>query len=158
MIQKPVIGIPVWRWKKQALAYARKNPRIIEESADGLCHECHRHMELLSRFDDDNNCYSLTEYFRYKLSVGKKVDGIIKSINRFYKLYESIKESGKIDPPIITDDGCRLDGSHRTAIANHLGWDKLNVNVLVYEDLFDSDKAKKIREQVRQYRKKEYEL
>ena len=61
-------------------------------------------------------------------------------------------------PPIVTDDGCRLDGSHRLSILAHLEIKKVDLNVARYEDIFKEKKIQKIREQVIAYRKETYGL
>ena len=155
---KPVIGIPSWKWKQELLRYAQKHPHIIKMSPKLLCHECSRHFEILRMFDSVNTDYKNTEYYKFAINNNRKEKSILKRIGKFRNLYDSIKNGGCNVPPIITDDGCRLDGSHRSSIIIHIGTARTRVNMVRYEQLFNNDKSAKIRKQVLEYRKRVYNL
>jgi hypothetical protein len=156
-IKLPLVGIPSWSWKKKLCLYAINHPNLhnINVSED-LCYETSRHFELLRMFDEKNNNYIVTEYYKYQKRNGKKDKSILDMIKRFYKLYKSVKSRGCLHAPIVTDDGCRLDGSHRLSILIHVRAKTVILNVISYEDIFSVKKSRKIREHVLGYRKKIY--
>lgn len=159
--ERPVIGIPKWWWKLKARKYAIKHPNIVVSSlGKDLCHECSRHFELLDIFDQGVGDYIETEYFEYQRGTGKKARIIAQNIDRFKKMYFSIKDNSYSggNYPIITEDGCRIDGSHRLAILVHLKIEKTSINVFRYEDIFSHKKSSLIRGQVKDYRKDKYGL
>ena len=156
-----VIGIPSWPWKKKMLKYALSHPRIIEiPTKEKLCFECSRHFELLTKFDNNSSDYKNSEYWEFCSNNKKKRKGkdIVKKINRFFELYNITKERGYVDPPVITEDGCRLDGSHRMAMAIHLNFESIKVNLAKYGDLFSSKESKSIKWDNWEYRKKVYSI
>ena len=158
-VSTPVIGIPAWDWKKPLLQYAQANPRLHGMIIGQYCHECSRHFELLKMFDEKaEDKWEESEYYIYQKKQGKKKNGIIKKIKSFKKLYKSIASKGCKEPPVVTDDGCRLNGSHRLAILIHLSETYATINVAVYEDIFDDKKSREIRENVKRYRKEVYDI
>lgn len=164
-IKTPVIGIPNWWWKKKLTQFLHDNNKnvivqndVIVENKD-LCYECSRHLSLLKTFDDDSKEYEITEYFQYQIFRGKKKKGVFKKIEAFKILYDDFLKNKKFDSnPIITDDGCRLDGSHRLAILQHVGLDFVEVSLAKYEWLFNINESKQIRKQVEKYRQEKYNL
>lgn len=159
-IKTPVIGIPNYWWKKKAVKFSKKRPNLVKIQNEDLCYECYRHRELLEYFDIGNTNYKETKYWDYY--NGKKHRLVInKKIKRYRKLYHSIKDNGYNSDIsslslIITDDGCRLDGSHRLSILEHIGIKKVVVNVFSYEDVFTEKDSKAIRTKNERYRKNEY--
>ena len=155
-----VIGIPSWKWKKKLCRYARKHPHIVKfPISKKLCHENSRHFEILHLFDDGCTDFSDTEYYKFNIENGKSKKDIRAKIQLFKDLYQSICHKYKEkNPPIITDDGCRLDGSHRLSILVHLGVKYADLNIVSYEYLFSKNKSIEIRKQVREYRKRIYNL
>jgi hypothetical protein len=155
----PVIGIPNYPWKRKAVKYARRNPSIITLEVNGLCYECDRHRELLKMFDEGNMDYKNSSYFR---DSGKLEVVILKKIENYRDMYFSMKNDGyklpKENAPIITEDGCRLDGSHRLAILEHLDIKETNINVFSYADLFSKSELRKILKDNLAYRKEVYDL
>lgn len=155
-IRYPVIGIPKWWWKSKVLRFAKANPYIITANTGGLGYECSRHLELLSLFDDGITDYQQTEYFRYHRGNKKNNKSINRKIEKFKNLYNDIKDKGCLVPPVITDDGCRIDGSHRIAILIHLGIKETAINLVKYENVFDRKRAIEIREDNIKYRQNHY--
>jgi hypothetical protein len=161
MVKTPVIGIPNYWWKKRAVKFAKNNPNLVQIINRDLCYECDRHKELLDYFDSGNTNYKGTKYWDYY--SGKKNSSVInRKIKRYKKLYNSIKEHGYNGTGaisiVITDDGCRLDGSHRLTILLHLKILEISVNVVSYEDIFSAKKSKEIRRLNKQYRQEIYGL
>jgi hypothetical protein len=156
-IKTPIIGIPKWKWKKQLVGYAKENPNICNIDIVDSCYECSRHKELLKMVDISADISSIvkSDYYIYQKTKNKHKN-IMKKIEYFKSLYNSILEKGCLSIPIITDDGCRLDGSHRLSILLHLGVKRFDVNVAVYEKCFSNQKSKKIRSRIVKYRKKIY--
>jgi len=155
----PVIGIPAWDWKKSLLNHAQKKPRWHGMIITDYCHECSRHFELLKLFDKKTKGeWKNSQYYKYQKEQGKKKKGILQKIQAFEKLYKSVASKGCKEPPVVTDDGCRLNGSHRLAILIHLSETYATVNIAVYEDIFDDKKAKEIRRNVKRYREEVYGL
>jgi hypothetical protein len=159
-IKTPVIGIPEYWWHKKAIKYARKYPSLIEMDIKNLCYECHRHRNILLIFDAEQSDFKSTLYWQYY--NGKKSEKTIRDkINKYKKLYYKLKNGyDPIDETgssiIITDDGCRLDGSHRLAVLSHLGYSRILINVFLYEKVFTTKECKKIREENKRYRENEY--
>jgi len=153
-----VIGIPAWSWKSKLLLYAKKNPNLVKVKTKGICHECSRHLELLEYFDENRDTFSQSEYFRYQRKNNKNKKTIMRKIANFRKLYEKVKRGDNVGYPVITDDGCRLDGSHRCAIAVHRLEPTISVNMVSYESKFSSKQSQEIRDQVQKYRKQVYQL
>jgi len=159
IVQIPVIGIPNWQWKKDLIELAERKPNIHTLDIRDFCHECSRHKSMLEFFDGGNNgVLENNKYYIYHRKLGRDPPAIGKRMRKFQKLYQSIKKKGCQVPPIITADGCRLNGSHRIAILNHLGVKQSHVNVVCYEDHYTQKKSQKIRKQVVQYRKEVYGL
>ena len=160
-LKLPVIGIPSWKWKRKLRRLAENDPSIITVPvvAD-LCYETSRHFQLLKYFDDHNTKYAETEYYKFNKENEKDKKYIAKKILGFKNLYISIKGDGykNITYPILTDDGCRLDGSHRLSILVHLGIESVDLNIVRYEDFFSKEKSASIRQNVIGYRKKVYNL
>jgi hypothetical protein len=153
-VQTPVIGIPKWPWKKKLLNIAKQCKPSIVDITD-FCFECTRHLELLQAIDDGKTDFSGTEYYKYQV---KKYDdaSINKKIKHFNKIYKSIKKHGCREAPVVTDDGCRLDGSHRLSILIHLGVTETPVKIVRYEDIYSKQKSNLIRQEVNEYRKNIY--
>lgn len=159
----PVIGIPNCFWKKKVVKYARNNPHIIELEGTSLCYDCDRHRELLKMFDEGDTDYKNSRYFHYSIkNSGKTEEVTLKKIVKFKKMYLSMKkgvyECPKDRIPIITEDGCRLDGSHKLTILEHIGCKKVDVNIVIYGQIFPKSEVKKILKDNIKYRKKVYRL
>lgn len=161
IVKIPVIGIPAWPWKKKLYNLAKKRPNIVNLEITDFCFELQRHAQILDVFDKNNIDFKDTEYYRYQQSNKKSHDDIISKISRFQRLYKDISLNGydnSLDHPIVTIDGCRLDGSHRLAVLLHLNISHADINVLEYDSFVNSKEVKKITKQVSNYRKEEYSL
>jgi len=157
-IQTPVIGIPKWKWKKEVFRYSKKHSNIHEVEIKDFCHECSRHFELLKIFDNEEDVKK-SKYYIYQKETKNNDDlNIIDKIEKFRKLYLSMKIEVKFKKgvAVVTDDGCRIDGSHRLSVLNHLDYKTAPINVIVYENVFNSKKSNTIRKQVLEYRRDIY--
>ena len=158
-VKTPVIGIPKWKWKNPMTLAAKSHGRVISIPNKDLCFECSRHIELLSLFDQNASDFQSCEYYQYQIVAGKKPQGVIAKIEGFRQLYIDFKRDGAFKkPPLVTDDGCRLDGSHRLAILSHLNVIEASVMVMKYEWLYSEERSKEIRQQVEKYRREKYGL
>ena len=157
IVKTPVIGIPSWGWKKKAVVYAKKYPNIHFMDISDFCYECSRHFDLLNIIDNYGD-FRESEYYQYYMDNGRDDHYIIHKIDKFKKLYDDIKNNGCDISSIVTEDGCRLDGSHRLSILLHLNIYEANVNVFNYSFLFDKDTIYNIKKQVIEYRKNIYNI
>ena len=157
IVKLPVIGLPNYKWKKMAVKFVRNNPNIIRLKVEDLCYECERHRELLRMFDN-----GLTNYENSRSKSGKIKEVALKKIRKFQELYSSMKEGIYECPrnriPIITEDGCRLDGSHKLTILEHIGCKEADVNIVIYRKIFSESETRKILKDNIKYRKKTYNL
>ena len=163
IIKTPVIGIPSSPWQKKSWKFAKKHPNFVKVNVKDFCYECSRHRELLSLIDEGCKDFTHSEYWRYY--KGKKSpETVLFKIAKYKETYRSIRENGYIaagkgnSSIIVTDDGCRLDGSHRTAVLLHLNILEVKINLFIYERLFSAEEAKRLRKQNKIYRKKVYNL
>jgi hypothetical protein len=155
-IDTPVIGIPTWDWKRKLVKYMTDNPNNHKVPIKDFCYECSRHFEILSLFDENDRDFEKTEYYNYQIENGKKHIEVEKKIDTFHKLYKNIRKNGCKKAPIVTLDGCRLDGSHRLSVLLHLGIKNSRINVAKYNLCFSTNRESKILSQVSAYRKKVY--
>ena len=86
----------------------------------------------------------------------------MKKIGKYKDLYISIKNGIYDFPenmlPIITEDGCRLDGSHKLTILEHIGCEETDVNVVLYNKIFSKKEGKKIIQDNLDFRKETYNI
>ena len=162
-VKTPVVGIPNYPWKKKAVKFARSNPYIVKLKLEDLCYECERHRELLRMFDNGLTCYDNSSYFLYSIAKSKKTKEVaLNKIKKFKKLYlsmrEGIYECSKDRLPIVTEDGCRLDGSHKLTILDHIGCKESDVNIFLYDKVFSKKEIKKIMAENLKFRKEIYSL
>ncbi len=163
-IKIPAIGIPHYWWNKRACKYAKKYPNLVKMAVSDLVFGCNPHINFLKYIDDLSKNVKESEYWEYQ-KRNKKEEVIWNKIKKYKQTYRSIKDNGfnalgdKYNSSIIvTDDGCRLDGSHRVAILFHLGILEVDVNVVVYEKVFSKKESEKIRKENLEYRKETYGL
>lgn len=155
--------MPNCPWKKKAVKFARSNPYIVKLKVENLCYECERHRELLRMFDNGLTNYDNSKYFDYSINKsGKTIEVALKKIKKFQKLYLSMKEGvykcSKDRLPIITEDGYRLDGSHKLTILDHIGCKETDVNIFLYNKIFSKKEKKKIMIDNSNFRKEIYLL
>jgi len=162
-ILTPVIGVPNYSWKKRAVKYARKHENIVKVDINGFCYQCDRYTDLLCMFDNGDEDYKKSDYFTdRKKRGGKGSKDILKKIINYKSMYEEIK-GGKLVClskffPIVTQDGCRLDGTHRLTILMHLGIYEANINIVIYNRIFSKKVRGVIIKENMEYRKEKYNL
>jgi len=162
LVKTPMIGMPQLYWHKKTWKYAKQNPNFIKMDISNFGYDCSRHLEFLKFIDDPSKDVRESEYWRYSKKT-RGDDSILSKIEIYKQTYHRIKSNGftasgdKYNSSIIvTDDGCRLDGSHRVSILLHMGILEVDVNVVVYEDVFSKKESKKIRKNNLKYRKEKY--
>ena len=154
------VGIPNSAYKTYLLKKSGKgevvkiNPLLLAGP------DCGRHLEILTFFDEFGkpkiiSPYEKSEYFKYQIRVGKSQKTIQKKLLKFYKLYNSIKnkydyKQGYI---IVTEDGIRLDGSHRSAIVSYLKIDKIKVKEIDWKKMLSGKNAKNFGLQINKQKK-----
>lgn len=135
------VGIKSSKFKAKIVRLSKKVGSIKTISLPCLtADDCSRHFELLDLFDSKSNDFKKTEYYSFNINNGKSHDTILKKIDKFCKLYKSIKKSGFIYKKghiVVSKDGARLDGSHRASIVEHLRFKEIDVIVVKWEDMFD---------------------
>ena len=121
--------------------------------------DCNRHFELLKRFDEGSDDFRDTEYYQFNRGNGKSHKSVTEKIEQFRKLYKSIKKKGyryKHGYIVLSDGGARLDGSHRSSIVEHLGYEELEVIIVRWKDVFgkkkDSSFDKHLKSQQKKYK------
>jgi hypothetical protein len=114
----------------------------VEVSTEELAFDCMRHIDLLRRYEERKDLEK-SFYFVNSLFFSKRKANAIKNkINHFIQLYETIKLNGYSENVpgyqdiVITDNGIRLDGSHRAAIAYFLNIKKIKVKYVKWHILY----------------------
>tara|TARA_Y100000310_G_C20650924_1_gene799378 strand:+ start:256 stop:732 length:477 start_codon:yes stop_codon:yes gene_type:complete len=137
------VGIKNSRFKSQIVKRSSDIGRVVSLKLPCLtADDCNRHFDILRLFDSENNDFKKTEYYMFNKNNGKSNRSILKKIEKFRKLYESIKKRGFLYGKgyiILSEDGARLDGSHRASIVEHLKMNTLDVIMVKWEDLFKSN-------------------
>src|SRR3990172_1854205 len=116
----------------------RKPSRTIHVEAHNLAWDCVRHREFLHQVlrhrDTGYQAWMLTTaYAAYLLKTGRTMWAVHQRCGRFANLLMRIKEQGWQGPwAVVTDDGLRLDGSHRAAVAAVLSLGSIPVSVVPY--------------------------
>ncbi len=135
------VGVPN---SEQKSLMARRPPvRTIHVTSEELAWDCVRHIRFLDVFLNVRRprpCDMLqTEYAAWLRQMGRKDVAILDRCKKFLRLCETWKT-----PPdgslwaVVTEDGLRLDGSHRAAVAVSLGRAAVPVGVIGYLPSDDS--------------------
>lgn len=154
------VGIKNSNAKSKAIAYALKSGKVVSVSVESLvAPDCERHMEVLKIFDEGKRNvkdFYDTLYYKFNSGNGKDDTTIQTKLDKFYDVYQSIKDNGyksKLGYIIITTDGARLDGSHRSSILFHLGHEQTSVIMVDWEDMLSKPASVAVRKHVQQQRK-----
>ena len=145
------VGIRNWKEKATLL---RKGQYVLQEvPAEELAFDCVRHIEFLEQIERlPTRNFSDTLYWKYLLSRGRSEHHAQQKCEQFVALYESVRSQG-IDYSqgyvAVTEDGIRLNGSHRAAIAYVLGIETLRVRVYKWEEIFPPKRVRYIQEEAR---------
>ena len=129
--------------------------RLTQVPARDVTYDCLRHLQFLE-WVEKSEClhdFSETLYWKYLIYTGRTAEVVSSRCQRFLELYHRIRSRVEIEKQFIcasvTEDGIRLDGSHRASILCFLG--VLNVWVRVYrwEDMFLDCQVRVLREEAR---------
>ncbi len=129
-----------------------KNFQIAEARTAGLTFDCERHIDFLDAIEQCK-AFSETLYWRYHALLGRQEEWIKTHCDRFANLYRSIHSQGFDFGKgyiAVTDDGIRLNGSHRASIAFHMELEFLPVAVYSWKTKFASDEIAHIADEVKE--------
>jgi hypothetical protein len=148
----PFVGIR--KGPEKAALLARGTGRRALLPTHALAFDCLRHAALLRAVDADADDVDLlgTVYGKFQRAAGRSEQEARARCRRFADLYRSVRAHGfdaAEPPPAVTEDGIRLDGSHRVAIAHHLTLPELEVAVFRLEDAVAGRRLEEIREEAR---------
>lgn len=145
------VGIRNCKEKTKMLLSSKKKGRIIDISLPGLCSNgCERHIEVLELFKKgivDPVSMRRTALYKYQKDNGRTDKVIQKRIQLFYKTFKSISAYGylyELGYIVVTEDGARLDGSHRSAIVESLGFKSLKVISVKWSDTLTKSETKRM--------------
>ena len=155
------VGIKNSKSKSVAVKKAPKKGRKVTMSLPCLtADDCKRHFEILEIFDRgvrDVNKMKHTLYYRFNKRNKKNDLAIQRKLNRFHKTYKSIKENGyeyKRGYIVLSEDGARVDGSHRSSSVEHLGFKTIDVLMIDWIDYCKGSKLEHIRKHLKAQQKK----
>lgn len=126
----------------KARATCSKTYEYREVSSESLAFDCMRHMDLISRYEEGKDLKKSFYFVFSKFFSGRDKRTINEKIKNYISFYEKIKRGGYRDDIqgfkdlVITDNGIRLDGSHRAAIACFLGIKSLRVKYIKWNLLY----------------------
>jgi hypothetical protein len=131
---------------EKARLLARGTSRRERVLVRDLAYDCLRHLDFLERLDGpDDPSGSL--YWRYLVWTGHTPASADERCARFAGLTRQIESEGldsRLEPIAVTDDGIRLNGSHRAAIARHLGVDEVEVDVYSWNGAVPGRRARRV--------------
>lgn len=145
------VGIKNCKSKQKALRYAQTHGRKVVLPVPFSASDCFRHKELLERFDQGNvrvNELRDTKYYKFNKSLNRSDTEIQRKIDGFLRLYQSIKFHGfnnKKSNIVLSNDGARLDGSHRSAIVEHLKYKEIEVIIVDWTECLTPGELKEMK-------------
>jgi len=129
--------------REKALLQQCVTSEIREYPPNNLLLDGQRHLEFLRLVDMgmDFVDYSSTLYWKYLIFFGMSEKVALEKMRQFAEFYREIKKHGFDKQKAygaVADNGVRLDGSHRAAIACSLGMTSLPVHYYRWEDRFSA--------------------
>jgi hypothetical protein len=106
--------------------------------SDELAFDCVRHLDFLRRAVGSDTPVRETLYWRYLIRSGHTPASADRRCRQFEAHATSIARKGfgaGFLPVAVTDDGLRLDGSHRAATAHWLGLEEVDVQVYRWSEV-----------------------
>jgi hypothetical protein len=134
---------------EKARLLARGRSRAARLADGDLAYDCIRHLDFLERGGRDPRA---TLYWRYLVFTGRTAEAADARCRRFAELAEKIRTDGfdpARDPIAVTDDGMRLNGSHRAAIARSMGLGEVEVRVYSWDGALPSWRVRHVAEEAR---------
>lgn len=147
--------VGVRRYPESARLLAEGSPRRATVASVDLAYDCVRHRDFLSRVMADESAEAMREtlYWRYLVSTGRTADAADARCRGFAELLESIRTDGfdasRGESIAVTDDGIRLNGSHRAAIAQALALGAVEVALYSWRAVFSTRRIRHILEEAR---------
>jgi hypothetical protein len=139
---------------EKARLLARGAPRRERAASEALAYDCIRHLDFLGHALENGRGADFREslYWRYLVAVGHTPASADRRCIRYAELARGIEREG-FDPQrdriAVTDDGVRLNGSHRAAIARHLGVGELDVDVFSWAGCVPRWRVRHVAEEAR---------
>jgi hypothetical protein len=120
--------------------------RLLAEGTPGhermdtgdVAFDCIRHLDFLHRAVASGAPARDTLYWRYLIRAGHTPAGADERCRRFAGLASAVLDDSLeqgLGSVAVTEDGVRLDGSHRAAIAHWLGLEELDVRVYRWSEV-----------------------
>jgi hypothetical protein len=136
---------------EKARLLERGKPHRETVASAALAFDCVRHLDFLHRLSEGGSARE-SLYWRYLVTVGHTPESADERCARYAALAEAIEREGfdpDRDPIAVSDDGVRLNGSHRAAIARHIGVADVGVDVYAWRGAVPSWRARHVREEAR---------
>lgn len=116
---------------------------------DELAYDCIRHFDFLrTAAEAGEEAFPETLYWKYFLLTGRGPEAARARCRSFKRLYMRIRAEGYddgTDPIAVTEDGIRLNGSHRAAIGAFLDLPPLPVRVYRWKDVLPARRVRHVR-------------
>jgi len=126
--------------------------QIIQISPETASYDCIRHIDFLKYWKYDRDNFRKSIYWRYMVRAKGSDIAADEKCLYFGSLFDAICNNGwngSEHPIAITDDGVRLDGSHRSAIAKVLGIQGIHARIYSWKQVsfFSKWEAKKLQQE-----------
>ena len=149
--------IGIANWREKLILSKSELFEIRSVATKSLTFDCERHLDFLYAYLDKSQdffpnktlYYAYYTYFAGESTAKAKCEIFASQIDRLLASKPKLAEEC-ID---ITDDGARLDGSHRASIALAVGIDTLPVRVFRWDNIFPENKISHIRKEIALKRK-----
>ena len=120
--------------------------------AADLAYDCLRHRDFLERIKADHRLESMQEslYWRWLVATGRAHEAADHHCRVYAALVAKVLAQGydsNRNPIAVSDDGIRLDGSHRAAIAVALGIHEVAVDVYSWRDSVAEWRTRHVRDE-----------
>ncbi len=154
------VGIKNSYYKNRMIEKAKKYGNKVTIDLPCMCPDCGRHRRILQLFDKgikQVRKVKRTEYYKFSRATGKDDHAISRKLRKFLGLYKSIKKNGYNYAKgyiILTEDGTRLDGSHRACIIEHLKFKKIDVIMMNWRSLFKKSELRDVYAHIKSQKKR----
>jgi|MDTC01.2.fsa_nt_gb hypothetical protein len=144
------VGIYDWPEKRTLLSKAPSEEITIPSSS--LVFDCERHIQFLEAYHtyQDNFVPSRTLYFQYH-KFQKNASIAKQKCDRFLSLFNLIRTKGFQDigdPISVANNGARLNGSHRSAIAYYLNQPNITVREYDWSNYLHQNRLRNIHREI----------
>lgn len=129
------VGIRNWPEKAQLLQTPNFTFGHIE--TDSVTFDCERHVDFLSTYMEKGDRFDPAQTLYYAFYDYVKGPGAaVAQCSQFLRMFTGILQSGlRLEEAIVSvcDNGARLDGSHRSAIARILGINRIPARIYSWD-------------------------